>query len=98
MESFAAELLFEEARSKGELWKYLGGCPGYALTNLNADLPTDAGGAITPIQQRAGSVPGLKAEFMAAPPRFSGPGLILGPRSPCAGDRAKEKVSPCRSR
>lgn len=71
MESFAAELLFEEARSKGELWKYLGGCPGYALTNLNADLPTDAGGAITPIQQRADSVPGLKAEFMAALIRLS---------------------------
>jgi hypothetical protein len=60
------EIKFEKARQRGELWKFLGGYPEYALTNIHANLPTDMGGAITPIQQRAGAEPSLKGEVTSA--------------------------------
>jgi hypothetical protein len=60
------EINFEEAVRKGELWKYLGGYPEYAITNIYADLPTDMDGAMTPILRRAGSDPSLRAEFAAS--------------------------------
>lgn len=61
-----ADIYFEEAREKGELAKYLGGYPEYALDNRNANLPTDAGHAITPFQNRAKVEPNLGHELSEA--------------------------------
>jgi hypothetical protein len=38
-----AEILFEEARSKRELVRFLAGYPEYAIQSTFADVPTDAG-------------------------------------------------------
>jgi hypothetical protein len=61
-----AQIKFDRARAKGELQKYFGGYPEYALQHPVADMPTDEGAAITPVQQIAASDPTIRDEVQAA--------------------------------
>lgn len=54
-----ADIKFEKAQARNELAKYFGGYPDYAMTDIYADMPTDFGGAFTPIRMRIKNEPQL---------------------------------------
>lgn len=57
---------FEEARVKHELHKYFGGYPEYMIEHQVADMPTNEGAVITPIQKIAATDPTIMEEVHAA--------------------------------
>jgi hypothetical protein len=66
MRTDPAQLNFDEARSKGELYKYFGGYPAYFLVHPAADMPTDEDAVITPIKRIAATDPTILEEVHAA--------------------------------
>jgi hypothetical protein len=57
---------FEEARAKGELYRYFGGYTEYFVVHPYADMPTYDEAIITPIQKIAITDPNVREEVHAA--------------------------------
>ena len=62
----ATDEMLAEARAKGELHLYFGGHPKYHVEHDAADLPTNEGAMITPIQSIAATDPTIREEVHAA--------------------------------
>ncbi|MEY3124037.1 MAG: hypothetical protein RLZZ573_557 [Pseudomonadota bacterium] len=66
MRSYPADSKFERARAKNDLHRYFGGYTEYFVQHDVADMPTDEGAIITPIQKIAATDPSIREEVHAA--------------------------------